>query len=119
MLAATVMLPFLYCLSVASAELGGYVQSFVRFHDVSAGTYASYSFAFFNPTDLLLSLGQGLTISVVVIGVALYLGYHVRGGPVEVGVATARSMGISLVLVTVVNLVWVLMFLLKARAPIA
>jgi phospholipid/cholesterol/gamma-HCH transport system permease protein len=119
MLASTIMLPFLYCLSVGASELGAYVQSFIRFRDVSAGTYANYAFAFFNPTDLLLSLGQGLTISVIVIGVALYLGYTVRGGPVEVGAATARSMGISLVLVTLVNLVWVLMFLLKARAPIA
>jgi len=39
MLAATVMLPFLYILSVAAAELGAYIQSFIRFHDVSAGTY--------------------------------------------------------------------------------
>jgi len=54
-----------------------------------------------------------------VIGVALYLGYNVRGGPVDVGVATARSMAISLVAVTVVNLVWVLMFLIKPQIPIA
>jgi phospholipid/cholesterol/gamma-HCH transport system permease protein len=119
MLAATLILPFLYCLSMAAAELGAYVQSFIRFHDVSSGTYSDYAFASFTPTDLLLSLGQGLAISVVVIGVALYLGYNVRGGPVEVGVATARSMGISLVLVTLVNLVWVLMFLLRPRVPIA
>jgi hypothetical protein len=33
--------------------------------------------------------------------------------------ATARSMGVSLVLVTLVNLIWVLLFLLKARVPIA
>jgi phospholipid/cholesterol/gamma-HCH transport system permease protein len=119
MLAATLVLPILYCLSMGSAELGAYVQSFIRFHDVSRGTYSQYAFSFFAPTDLLLSLCQGLVISTVVISVALYLGYNVRGGPVEVGAATARSMGISLVLVTLVNLVWVLMFLLKARVPIA
>jgi phospholipid/cholesterol/gamma-HCH transport system permease protein len=119
MLASTLILPFLYCLSVASAELGAYVQSFIRFHDVSSGTYSEYAFSAFTPTDLFLSLGQGLVISTVVIGVALYLGYNVRGGPVEVGMATARSMGVSLVLVTLVNLIWVLLFLLKARVPIA
>jgi phospholipid/cholesterol/gamma-HCH transport system permease protein len=119
MFAATVMLPFLYILSVAAAELGAYIQSFIRFHDVSAGTYANYAFAFFSPTDLLLSLGQGLTISIVVISVALYLGYNVRGGPVDVGVATARSMAVNLVAVTVVNLVWVLMFLVKPQVPVA
>jgi len=100
MLASTLILPFLYCLSMVSAELGAYVQSFIRFHDVSSGTYSQYALSSFTPTDLYLSLGQGLVISTVVISVALYLGYNVRGGPVEVGVATARSMGISLVLVT-------------------
>ena len=42
-----------------------------------------------------------------------------RGGPVEVGVATAKSMEVNLVLVTWVNLVFVVMFLLKPRIPIA
>jgi phospholipid/cholesterol/gamma-HCH transport system permease protein len=67
----------------------------------------------------VLSLAQGLVISTVVMCVSLYYGYSVRGGPVEVGVATARSMEVNLVLVTWVNLVFVVMFLLKARIPVA
>ena len=41
---------------------------------------------------------------------ALYYGYRVRGGPVEVGVATAQSMAVNLILVTVLNMVMTFIF---------
>ena len=119
LLAAAVAMPIIYSLAILSAEFGGYIESFTRFHDVSRGTYALYWDAFSVPNDLLISIGQGLTISAVVMCVALYFGYTVRGGPVEVGTATARSMAVNLVLITLVNLVYVLMFLLTARVPVA
>jgi phospholipid/cholesterol/gamma-HCH transport system permease protein len=113
------MLPAIYLLAVAAADLGGFIQVGLRFNDTSPGTYDVYRYAFFGPTDILLSLGQGLVISVVVLTVALYYGYNVRGGPVDVGVATAKSMAVNLVAVTWVNLMFVVLFLLKARLPIA
>ena len=119
MLAASLMLPIIYLMAIAASDLGGYLQAAVRFNDSSAGTYDTYRYAFFGPSDILLSLAQGLTMSVVVMSVALYYGYNARGGPVEVGLATAKSMTVNLVLVTYVNLVFVVLFLLKARLPIA
>jgi len=119
MLAALVALPVIYVLAIAAADLGGYLQAALRFGDVSMGTYTTYRYAFFGSTDLLLSAAQGLVIALVVMTVALYYGFTARGGPVEVGIATARSMTVNLVLVTLVNLVFVVLFLLKARLPIA
>lgn len=119
LLAGSLMLPIIYMLAIAASDLGGFLQAAVRFNDTSAGTYETYRYAFFGPSDIVLSLTQGLVISTVVMCVALYYGYSVRGGPVEVGVATAKSMAVNLVLVTWVNLVFVVMFLLKARIPIA
>jgi phospholipid/cholesterol/gamma-HCH transport system permease protein len=119
MLASTLLLPVVYLLGITAADFGGYIQAGLRFNDVSPGTYEVYRYAFFGPTDILLSLAQGLVISTVVVSVALYYGYTVRGGPVEVGVATAKSMTVNLVLVTWVNLVFVVLFLLKGRIPIA
>ena len=59
-----------------------------------------------------------MTIAVVL--VALYFGYNVRGGPVEVGTATARSMAVNLVLVTVLNMIMTLLFWgFNPRLPIA
>jgi len=118
MVASALALPVIYLLAIGSADLGGWLQSAVRFNDVSQGTYETYRYAFFGSTDLLLSLAQGLTISTTVVCVALYFGYGVRGGPVEVGVATARSMAVNLVAVTFVNFAFVAVFLLKARIPI-
>ncbi|HEX6388649.1 MAG TPA: ABC transporter permease [Solirubrobacteraceae bacterium] len=119
MLAGALLLPFVYLLAIAAADLGGFIQAGLRFNDVSAGTYETYRFAFFGPSDLVLSLLQGLVIAMVVTTVALYYGFTVRGGPVEVGVATAKSMTVNLVLVTWVNLVFVVLFLLKGRIPLA
>jgi ABC-type transporter Mla maintaining outer membrane lipid asymmetry permease subunit MlaE len=39
----------------------------------------------------------------VVLTTALYYGYSVRGGPVEVGEAAARSMRVNLVLIALLN----------------
>lgn len=119
MAAGLLTLPFMYVLATGAGELGVYLQSLGRFHDVSSGEFALYHFSFYSPTDLILSLAQGLTISGVVLGTALYFGYTVRGGPVEVGIATARSMAMSLVLVTTVNCVFIILFLIKPRLPIA
>ena len=51
-----------------------------------------------------------MVISFAVIVTALYYGYRVRGGPVEVGVATARSMAVNLMSVTVLNMVMTFIF---------
>ncbi|MHB8693495.1 MAG: MlaE family ABC transporter permease [Solirubrobacteraceae bacterium] len=119
-LVATVLtVPFIYVIGLGAGELGVYLQSLGRFHDVSVGEFTLYHFSFYNPTDLLLSFLQGLTISGVVVATALYFGYTVRGGPVEVGVATARSMAANLVLVTTVNCVFIVLFLIKSRLPVA
>ena len=119
LLASTLVMPIIYTLAIGAADLGGSLQAGLRFHDTSAGTYATYRYAFYGPTDVLISLGQGLIISIVVIAVGLFYGYRVRGGPVEVGMATARSMVVNLIAVAWVNLVFIVLFLLKPRLPIA
>lgn len=119
LLAGIVALPIMYVLAIGAADLGGYLQVAVRFDDLSAGTYATYRYAFFGSGDVLLSLAQGFAISLIVMTVSLYYGYTASGGPVGVGIATARSMTVNLVLVTWVNLVFVILFLLRERVPIA
>ena len=39
-----------------------------------------------------------------VVLVALFFGYRVSGGPVEVGTATAQSMAVNLILVTILTI---------------
>jgi phospholipid/cholesterol/gamma-HCH transport system permease protein len=104
-------LPFTYLLAVAAAYAAAALMSLGRFADVSPGTWKLFFLAFQDPADLLFSLGKGLTISAMVIVVALQQGYGLRSrGPVDVGVATARSMAISIVGVTLISMAGTLIF---------
>ena len=110
MLAAAVMLPIAYLVSLAAAQGAAWLASFVRFGDVSQGTWEFAFYTALDPIDIVYSVIKGMVISFAVIVTALYYGYRVRGGPVEVGVATARSMAVNLILVTVLNMVMTFIF---------
>jgi phospholipid/cholesterol/gamma-HCH transport system permease protein len=110
MLAAIVMLPIAYLVSLGAAQGAAWLTSLVRFHDVSQGTWENAFYTALDPIDVVYSVVKGLVIAFAVILSALYYGYRVRGGPVEVGVATARSMALNLVLVTVLNMVFTFIF---------
>ena len=109
-LGCALILPIAYVLAVASAQLAAYLMSVVRFGDVSPGTWKLFFFAFQDGWDIAFSLAKGFVISGFVILVALYFGYGVRGGPEDVGVATARSMAVSIVGVTVISMAGTLIF---------
>lgn len=110
MLAAAIVLPIAYLLAVASSYAAAYLMSVVRFGDVSAGTWELFFYSFQDPVDLVYSVVKGLAIAVFVISVSLYFGYRVRGGPVEVGVATARSMAVNIIGVTLISMIGTLIF---------
>lgn len=109
-IACVLVLPIAYLLSVAAAYLAAYLMSVVRFGDVSPGTWSLFFFSFQDGWDLLFSMAKGTVISAWVVLVSLYFGYGVRGGPVEVGAATARSMGVSIIGVTVISMAGTLVF---------
>ncbi len=109
-LACALLLPVAYVLALASAQLAAYLMGVVRFGDVSPGTWSLFFFAFQDGWDLLFSLVKGLVISAFVVTVSLYFGYGVRGGPEDVGVATARSMAVNIVGVTVISMAGTLIF---------
>ncbi|EHN11778.1 protein of unknown function DUF140 [Patulibacter medicamentivorans] len=110
LLACVLVLPAAYLLSIASAYVATYLMSVVRFGDVSPGTWRLFFFAFQDGWDVLFSVLKGMAISAWVVLVALFHGYRVRGGPVEVGIATARSMAISVVGVTAISMLGTLVF---------
>jgi phospholipid/cholesterol/gamma-HCH transport system permease protein len=105
------VLPFAYLLSVAASFAAAALMSLGRFGDVSPGTWKLFFLSFQSPSDLAFSFTKGLTISAFVVVVALHQGYGLRArGPVDVGVATARSMGISIVGVTLISMAGTLIF---------
>lgn len=120
MLASALVLPILYLISLGAAEGASWVGSYVRSQTVSQGTWEFVYYTVTNPMDIVFSFIKGLVISAGVVTVALYFGYRVRGGPVEVGTATAQSMAVNLILVTVLNMTMTFLFWgFNPRLPIA
>ena len=110
MLAAMVVMPIAYIIAIGAGQAAAWVTSFVRSGTVSQGTWEFVFYTVTTPTDLINSMIKGLVISTAVIMTALYFGYRVRGGPVEVGTATAQSMAVNLILVTVLNMIMTFLF---------
>jgi phospholipid/cholesterol/gamma-HCH transport system permease protein len=120
MLAAMVVMPVCYLISLGAAEGAAWIGSYVRSGTISQGTWEFVFYTVTNLTDIGFSMIKGMVISAGVVLVALYFGYRVRGGPVEVGVATAQSMAVNLILVTVLNMTMTFLFWgFDPRLPIA
>lgn len=110
MVAAMLMMPVAYLLSLGAGQAASWLTSFVRTGDISQGTWELVFYTALDPVDIIYSCIKGLVISFFVIVTALYYGYRVRGGPVEVGTATAQSMAVNLILVTVLNMIMTFIF---------
>jgi phospholipid/cholesterol/gamma-HCH transport system permease protein len=104
LLGALIALPLIYVMAMVTGTIGSGLVVVVQVGEVSQGAWMG---GHFGPThslgEDLLSLVKGMTIGIVVVVVGLYYGYTVRGGPVEVGEATARSMVVNLVLIHVIG----------------
>jgi phospholipid/cholesterol/gamma-HCH transport system permease protein len=110
MIGAAIVLPAAYLLAIASSYLAVWLMSAKRFADVSGGTWSLFFYLFQDPVDLLYSVVKGLVIIAFVVMTSLYFGYSVRGGPTEVGVATARSMAVNIIAVTAISMLGTLVF---------
>jgi phospholipid/cholesterol/gamma-HCH transport system permease protein len=110
MAAAMIALPLAYMLAMAAAYVASWLEIVVRFGDISGGTYKFIFFNWLSTTDFIDICAKGALMSAFIITTSLYFGYNLRGGPVEVGVATARSMAVNLIGVTFINTICTLLF---------
>ena len=118
--AAFIVMPIAYIVALGAAEGAAWIGSYVRSGSVSQGTWEFAFYTVTSMTDILLSFVKGMVMTLGVVLVALYFGYTTGGGPVEVGTATARSMAVNLVLVTVLNMAMTFLFWgFNPRLPIA
>jgi len=91
------VLPFIYALAMVVSYVGSYIAVVVQLGQVSSGGYFELFWKFQSPADFLFSGIKGMTMATFVVLVGCYYGYRVRGGPVEVGTATARAMIVNLI----------------------
>jgi phospholipid/cholesterol/gamma-HCH transport system permease protein len=104
LLAAWMVLPFMYIASVGVAYLASFIAVVKQVGFVSQGGYLLTFWQFQNPTDYLYSLTKAMAMATVVVLVGCYYGYRASGGPVGVGTATAKSMALNLVLVNLIGM---------------
>jgi phospholipid/cholesterol/gamma-HCH transport system permease protein len=119
LLAAWLVLPFMYLSGIGIAYLASYIAIVHQIGYVSSGGYSLVFWEFQNPLDLVFSLTKGMTMATAIVLVGCYFGYNASGGPVGVGAATAKSMALNLVLVTLIGMFGTQIFWgAKPRAPI-
>jgi phospholipid/cholesterol/gamma-HCH transport system permease protein len=119
LLAAWIVLPFMYVASIGVAYLASYIAIVKQIGFVSSGGYLLIFWQFQNAPDLLFSVIKGMAMATVIVLVACYYGYNASGGPVGVGQATAKSMVLNLVLVTLIGMLGTQVFWgANPRAPI-
>lgn len=119
LLAAWIVLPFLYVSGVGGAYFASYLAVVQQVGDVSSGSYSLIFWLFQNPPDLLFSLVKAMFMATGIVIIACYYGYNVTGGPVGVGVATAKSMVANIVVVHLVAMMGTVFFWgANPRAPI-
>ena len=104
LLGILLVLPFVYVIAMGVAFAGSYVAVVIQIGRVSPAAYLEVFWVFQTPIDLVFSLIKGLVMAVVVVLVGCYFGYTVRGGPVGVGTATARSMAVNIVAIHAIGL---------------
>jgi phospholipid/cholesterol/gamma-HCH transport system permease protein len=119
LLAAWIVLPFMYVGAIGIAFSASYLAVVKQLGFVSSGGYLLIFWQFQNPLDFLYSVIKGMTMATAIVLIGCYYGYTASGGPVGVGRATAKSMVLSLVMVTLIGMLGTQVFWGgNPRAPI-
>ena len=93
----------LYCVAVLTSFLAARFGT-TFFYGQSTGVYDHYFNTFLNPTDLVWSFFQAVTMAVVIMLVHTYYGFAATGGPAGVGEAVGRAVRTSLIAAVFVTL---------------
>lgn len=120
-MAATLMAaPFMYVVGLGILYVSEYLVTVVDLKDVSSGGYQYIFWIYQSPSDFLGALLKVLTETLAIAGVGLYYGFTATGGPVGVGRATAKSMILNLVLISLIGTIGTAAWWgLSTNAPIA
>jgi len=119
-LATWLAMPLLFVVGLGLMYTSMYLVTVVQLGGVSQGGYSYVFWLYQNPKDFVYAMIKALSMGTVVVFVGCYYGYSARGGPVEVGQNTAKSMMLSMVLIHVVGFMATLIFWgLNPNAPIA
>jgi phospholipid/cholesterol/gamma-HCH transport system permease protein len=118
--AAWIAMPFLYFVGLAVMYFSQWLVAVVQYGTVSPGGYSLIFWLFQNPLDFGYSLVKVMIMGTVIVFVGCYYGFTAKGGSVGVGINTAKSMMVNMVLIHVIGLLTTQLFWgLSPNAPIA
>lgn len=86
----------LYCVAVLMSFLSARFGT-TAVYGQSTGVYDHYFNTFLNPTDLIWSFLQAISMAVIIMLVHTYYGFAAAGGPAGVGEAVGRAVRTSLI----------------------
>lgn len=109
-LATAVAMPIMFAISLLVFFLSSKLFFATLLHAVSPGGFDTVLYLFQGPRDFFIATAWTTILSVIVTIVACYYGYNAKGGPVGVGRATAQSMLVNLVLISLVSTVLAFLF---------
>jgi phospholipid/cholesterol/gamma-HCH transport system permease protein len=110
LLGAWMVLPFIYTIAIVAGVTASYLSVVVQLGQVSKGGYLQLFWMFQTPLDFLFSMIKGMVMATFVVLVGIYYGFHVTGGPVGVGRATAKSMVANILGVHLIGLLGTQLF---------
>ncbi len=110
LVAAWLTLPMLFIVGLAFMYLAGWMVTVVQIGEVSKGGYEQIFWSFQDPFDILYSTLKAMAMGTAIVLVGMYYGYHASGGPVGVGTATARSMILNMILITIISSLGTMVF---------
>jgi phospholipid/cholesterol/gamma-HCH transport system permease protein len=110
LLAAWMVIPLFFMLAILVSFVGSFIAVVVQIAQVSAGGYLELFWKFQSPPDYLFAGIKGMAMGTFVVLVGVYYGFRVRGGPVEVGVATARAMIANLIGIHAIGIIGTQLF---------
>jgi phospholipid/cholesterol/gamma-HCH transport system permease protein len=103
LIAVWLTVPAMYFIAMVFGTLGAFLVAVGQFGEVTHGQFSALFFGTQPVLDNIFSLIKAVSFATAITIVGMYYGYRVRGGPVEVGDATARSMIVNLILIHVIG----------------
>ncbi|RHW25757.1 ABC transporter permease [Nocardioides immobilis] len=108
--AAAVVLPALFVTGLVVHFVATKLFMVDLLNAVSAGGFWDVLYLLQGPRDLIVATFWASLIGIVVTIVSSYYGYTAKGGPVGVGRATAQSMLVNLVLISLISMILAQLF---------
>ncbi len=102
--AGVFIIPFLVAISMFLGLLGGYIMG------VSTGACSPYEYVFgiqtfFMPWKVWYSLFKSSVFAYIITSIAAYNGYYTKGGALEVGASSTRTVVYSSIFILLANLI--------------